>query len=538
MKTKTNFLSVVLLTVLMALGSGLTTAQDDDNPNRRRGTDGRRPMQREAKQDTEKNEKKNEKKKEEPKPITAIVGGDIHTVTGSVIRGGTILIQDGKILELGQAIKVPDGATTIDAAGKVITPGFVAINMSRLGVRTVPQNRDKLADALDPYDRNMKFALGVGITTGCVEMSASRSRFGRRRNGEPEERFLGLDPDPEEFVSEALLDYGDEDTSLCPCCGLPVLPTEPITPRRPTQPQPRKFAALKMSFGHLDSMLVEENVFYSPNPGGLTGPLNRHNWRRDILKAKKAIEEEAKKTETKRPESSDKKDGETKTETGARSAPSSRAGSRSSRGNRPNPELIRLLKHEIALRISADTVGEISDMVDLANELDYDLVIEGGTEAWLVAKDVGEADAQIIYTPRRRRTARRGQEKTSGSNVESPGIFQEAGIPFAVSALSSSISMGGIAGRDLSSLPLEAAFAVRGGADEKTSLKSITITPARMLGLDDRIGSIEVGKDADLLILNGPPLDYRTYVEQAIVEGNVCYDRAKDKVYPVFDRKY
>ncbi|MCP4891987.1 MAG: amidohydrolase family protein, partial [Planctomycetaceae bacterium] len=63
------------------------------------------------------------------------------------------------------------------------------------------------------------------------------------------------------------------------------------------------------------------------------------------------------------------------------------------------------------------------------------------------------------------------------------------------------------------------------------------ITPARMLGLEDRIGSIEIGKDADILILNGPPLDYRTYVEQAIVDGKVCYDRAKDRVYPVFDRK-
>ena len=106
-------------------------------------------------------------------------------------------------------------------------------------------------------------------------------------------------------------------------------------------------------------------------------------------------------------------------------------------------------------------------------------------------------------------------------------------MPLAVAAMGNSISLGGLAGRDLTSLPLEAAFCVRGGADERTALEAMTIVPARMMGLDDRIGSIEKGKDADILILNGNPLDYRTYVEQAIVAGKVSYERNKDRVYPV-----
>ncbi|MDP6060521.1 MAG: amidohydrolase family protein, partial [Pirellulaceae bacterium] len=111
-----------------------------------------------------------------------------------------------------------------------------------------------------------------------------------------------------------------------------------------------------------------------------------------------------------------------------------------------------------------------------------------------------------------------------------------AGVPFAVAALSSSISLNGLAGRDLTSLPLEAAFAIRGGCSEATALAALTIVPARLLGLQDRLGSIEKGKDADLIILDGPPLDYRSYVETAIVSGKVRYDRVKDHVYPVFDR--
>src|SRR6185436_9100079 len=118
---------------------------------------------------------------------------------------------------------------------------------------------------------------------------------------------------------------------------------------------------------------------------------------------------------------------------------------------------------------------------------------------------------------------------TTGSSIESSGIFERTGVRFAITALSNSVSLNGLAGRDLTSLPLEAAFAVRGGCSESTALAALTMVPAKLLGLADRCGSIEEGKDADLLILNGPPLDYRTYVETALVSGNVSYERAKDR---------
>ena len=197
-------------------------------------------------------------------------------------------------------------------------------------------------------------------------------------------------------------------------------------------------------------------------------------------------------------------------------------------------EILKLVKGEIALRISADAVADIRDMVELSQELDYRLVVAGAAEAWVIADEIAAADTSLIITPRRRRRPTFGEEDRSGTWIETPRVLEETGVPFAVSALSNSISMVGLAGRDLTSLPLEAAFAVRGGASERKALAAITITPAQMLGLGDRIGSLEVGKDADLLLLNGPPLDYRTYVETAFVNGRIVYQRDRDRVLPVF----
>ncbi len=483
------------------------------------------------KSDSDEPPKPSEKKK--PSRITAIVGGNIHTVSGPVIREGTILVQDGKILEVGQSVTVPDDAKVIDASGKTITPGFVAISMRGIGIRTLPTGKEKLADALDPFDRNMKYSLGVGITTGCIELSSGRGGRGRRRarEGEPEEMFLGFERPVQEFVTEAMLDYGDQDTSLCPCCGLPVLPTEPITPTPPTREQARKMAVIKMSYGNLDSMLTKESVFYSPSPGALNGALNRHNWRRDIKKARESMKEKEKEAAEKEKKTSTAKSSKTPASKTKKPAASKKP------ATKVKPELISLLKRETAMRVRANSVDEIRDMVDLANELHYDIVIEGGIEAWVLAEELGASDVSVIYTPRQRREAQRDRKDDSGSFIESTGIFEEAGVPFAIATLSNSISTGGLAGRDLTSLPLEAAFAVRGGADERTALEALTLTPAKMMGLDDQIGSIEAGKDADILILNGSPLDYRTYVEQAIVAGKLAYDRSEDRVYPVYDRK-
>jgi len=75
-------------------------------------------------------------------------------------------------------------------------------------------------------------------------------------------------------------------------------------------------------------------------------------------------------------------------------------------------------------------------------------------------------------------------------------------------------------------LPLDGAFAIRGGLDEQTALEAITITAAELCGVEGRVGSLEEGKDADVVVLDGDPFDYRTFVELTFVNGKLLYEKA------------
>ncbi|MFK7736186.1 MAG: amidohydrolase family protein [Pirellulaceae bacterium] len=474
-----------------------------------------------------KDEKDGEQTKNAVSDVLAIVGADIQTVTKGKIRKGILLIKDGKIAAAGQRVEIPEGAKEIDATGKTITPGFVAINMSRVGLRTSSDRNAKYEDGLDPFDRNVTLSLGVGITTGCIQIQTGGGRRGRRAfdplestRSQADEfpftrRFPGLDPDESELEKYKAADERNfgEFISTCPCCGLPILPTEPITPTRPSPITPQKNAVIKMAYGVLDGMFVGQNVFLDVTPGALSGATNQRNWREQFEKARKYLKDQAA--------------HEKATASGKKEKPPRKPVS---------DEILRLVQGEIALRVTSFAVADMMDAVELSKELDFKLVLTGAYEAWVIAKELAEADASVSITPRNRRDPTFGAEDRTGTWIETSRVLEEAGVPFAVQTLSPSISLNGLAGRDLTSLPLEAAFAVRGGASERKALEAITIVPARMMGLDDRIGSIEVGKDADLLILNGSPLDYRTYVETAIVNGNVAYERKEAAVLPVFDR--
>lgn len=98
--------------------------------------------------------------------VTAIRGGDLYTITDGIIKNGTILIEGGKISGIGQNIEIPKDAEVVDARGKVVMPGLVAVN-AEVGVIGYP-GIEKIADSLDPFEFSVSLALASGITTAMV----------------------------------------------------------------------------------------------------------------------------------------------------------------------------------------------------------------------------------------------------------------------------------------------------------------------------------------------------------------------------------
>jgi imidazolonepropionase-like amidohydrolase len=187
--------------------------------------------------------------------------------------------------------------------------------------------------------------------------------------------------------------------------------------------------------------------------------------------------------------------------------------------------VLRYLRGEARPVFSASLRTDLLEIARLAQRFGFRPIINGCQEGWIVADELGRAGASAIITARDRRTKSEQLVRTGGSSIENAAILHRAGVSVTIIPASAGISLGGIVGRDLMHLTIEAGFAVRGGLSEKAALDGITIEPARLLGVESRVGSIEVGKDADLIITDGDILHYQTFVQWAVVSGEVVYDK-------------
>jgi hypothetical protein len=267
-------------------------------------------------------------------------------------------------------------------------------------------------------------------------------------------------------------------------------------------------AVIKPTYGDLDGMLVKEPVVESIN-------ITSGQWMQKtefILKMREArdyLQRLAAHEKLKEPS----KKGE---------APKKPAGI--------DPYL-RLLKGEMSGRLTATTGADILAVLELVDEYRFRPIIEDAVEAWTVVEEIARRDVALIITPRAKRRPNEQISRPSGSSVENAAILSKAGVKFAIVPPSPQFATWGVAGRDLMTLPMEAAFAVSGGLDEQTALEAITITAAEILGIEDRVGSLQVGKDADIIILDGHPFHHNTFVQLTLVNGKLLYDKAKSTYF-------
>ncbi|OHB83680.1 MAG: hypothetical protein A2Z38_00610, partial [Planctomycetes bacterium RBG_19FT_COMBO_48_8] len=173
------------------------------------------------------------------------------------------------------------------------------------------------------------------------------------------------------------------------------------------------------------------------------------------------------------------------------------------------------LKNEIPIHVNARRAIVIRAALKVADEYGLKLIIQECTEGYKVAGQLAERKIPVVLGPFYYYPGNMGQYREGRKvNWNNAGILAEAGVKV---ALSSGEQPGAI------DILTAATFAVRHGMDRNEALKAITITPAEILGVADRVGSLEKGKDADIVVLSGDPLDVTTRVEKVILNGKTVY---------------
>ena len=184
--------------------------------------------------------------------------------------------------------------------------------------------------------------------------------------------------------------------------------------------------------------------------------------------------------------------------------------------------LIPVLQGETPVLVHAERRDDIHSALRIADEFGLRIILDGATDAYKLAGELAERGIPVIVEDLFRGA---GNIEDQGFNPRAPAILSGAGVRlgFRPNINSSWFTPGsGSPGGDLLEM---AAFAVRKGMDPEAALRSVTIDAARIIGLEDRVGSLERGKDADLLILRGHPLQTRSVPEAVFIEGSLVYRR-------------
>lgn len=174
---------------------------------------------------------------------------------------------------------------------------------------------------------------------------------------------------------------------------------------------------------------------------------------------------------------------------------------------------IPVLRREIPLKAHVHRVDDIFTAVRIAREFGLNVTLDHCSEGHLIADELAAEGFPAIVGPD---LASRSKIEVQNMAFKTVGILNKAGVMTAVTT-DHPVSL-------IQSLPLCAGMAVKAGLDLEEGYRSITIYPARICGVDDRVGSLEVGKDADIAIYTGNPMEVFTETLYTIIDGQIVYD--------------
>lgn len=387
-----------------------------------------------------------------------IKNGRILTMAGTTYHNGCVLIDQGKIIDIGKAIKVEDDGElqVIDANGAWVMPGIIephchiGITEEKKGTEGDDSNEMcnpitpylRAIDAINPIDAAFAEAVHAGITSVMVGPGSSNIVGGQ---------FL------------VMKTYGRVIDDM--------IVKDP--------------AAMKIAFGE-----NPKNNYSNQNKSPQTRMAIGAMLREELFKAKNYIDKKRRAKEK----------GETFEEDYRYEC------------------WIPVFEKKIPLKAHAHRTDDILTALRIAKEYDLDITLDHCSEGHLIAKEIKKSGYPAIIGPG---LAARDKIEVQNAGFKTVDVLNKEGVLVSITT-DHPVTL-------IQSLPICAGLAVRAGLDMEEGLKAITINAAKICRVDDRVGSIEVGKDADIAIFSGNPMEVFTNTLYTIINGVIVYNYAKDE---------
>ncbi len=397
------------------------------------------------------------------RPIV-IRGGTVLPVSGPAIPNGIVVLRGGKIVAVGASVPVPTGAEIVDARGRYVMPGVIdAASHIGIGASDLNEASDPMTPALRAFESYNPYG-----------------EFGSGTSGPLRNRELLSGGVTTMYIAPA-------DAALLGGQGAVVKTAGPnldgVVVREP--------AAMDMTLG-----TPPKTAARARNRDPYTRMAEVAMLRQILIKAQEY--------------------------------------QRTKQQNPAHPRdlgmeaLGRLLSREIPGRIQANAATDIRAALRLAQEFGFDLIVDGGAGAWefrdeLAARRVPVVLGQVSH-PYVSNEEIPDTQDYPPVDERLPARLTAAGIKTAIATFSRAFGSLAPAGSG-KWLLVDAAIAAGFGMSEADVLKAATLVPAEILGVAGRVGSLEVGKDADVVILDGPPLSVKTWVQRVYVNGELVYQK-------------
>ena len=407
----------------------------------------------------------------------AITNARIVTVSGATIEKGTLIIKDGKIEAVGANVNVPNGAEKIDGTGLSVYPGLVDAG-TNLGLAEIEGGAPGTIDVSETGDMNANAKAIIGINPHSSHINVTRI------NGIT--TVLSIPQGGVISGQAAVINLNGStqaEMALVPTFGLVI-----------------NFPRIATGGGGF-------NPFGTPTPIDFNEALKRRDGRLDELK--KLFRDAENYAKIQEAYAADK----------SLPAPATdlkmEAMKDYVRGGKP-------------VIFTAERERDIRGAAKFAGEMKIKAIILGGQEAWKAADDLKKNNIAVIFTNIHNLPVR--DDDDYDYLFEAPAKMARAGVKFAIST--------GDNGAMVSELPFQAGLAAAFDLPKDEALKSVTLYPAQILGIADKLGSLETGKIANVVITNGDILEPRTNVKYVFINGRLLpltsrhtelYDSFKDR---------